>query len=210
MIKRLLCCALLVGTITQANVYQLTHDFLDRFDEIEAQEDVEVLMKEYISKLTIFSDYPENINVKGEGGRTALMLAVIDGNAEMVKLLLDRGASVKVEDDNGFTPMMHAIKQWVSVEGDISYIVRFVKPVSDIVNPERCIDLLLQHGAEQLELALLKVESSDACVEEREYENQHDTTLERFLAKFKRLHPKKLTERTVRRIRIHRLEKEQK
>ena len=43
-----------------------------------------------------------------QAGQTALMLAVSHGRADMVKMLLDAGASVNIQDEDGSTALMCA------------------------------------------------------------------------------------------------------
>ena len=66
----------------------------------------------------------------GDGcGRTALMYAAGSGSAEKIQLLIDAGADVNARDYCGKTALMYA----ASVYGD---------------NGQKCIDLLLQNGAD--------------------------------------------------------------
>jgi ankyrin repeat protein len=51
-----------------------------------------------------------NINAKGGEGTTALMLVAGDRNAEMVKLLLDKGADITIQDDDFETAEMFAAR----------------------------------------------------------------------------------------------------
>ena len=46
-----------------------------------------------------------DINVVGPGGQTPLMLAVLTGKTEVVKLLLEKGADVTIGEQDGYTPM---------------------------------------------------------------------------------------------------------
>ncbi len=41
-------------------------------------------------------------------GRTALMLAAVQGRAPLVALLIQRGAKIEAQDDDGITPLMWA------------------------------------------------------------------------------------------------------
>ncbi len=44
-------------------------------------------------------------------GRTALHFACMNGHAEMAQLLIDLGADINAQDNNGFTPLHHAAKK---------------------------------------------------------------------------------------------------
>jgi len=46
-----------------------------------------------------------NINVKGEGGQTPLMFAVLRGKEQAVKVLLEAGADATIGEQDGYTPM---------------------------------------------------------------------------------------------------------
>ena len=54
----------------------------------------------------------ERLDEKDEGGRTALMRASENGHTKVVKLLLDKGASVDEKDERGRTALV-----WASMEG---------------------------------------------------------------------------------------------
>ena len=61
-----------------------------------------------------------DVNVKQDGGCTALYLAAQEGYTEIVKLLLDKGADVNVETDAGFTPL------WISVQNGHTKVVELL------------------------------------------------------------------------------------
>ena len=92
MIKKLLYCTLMFGSMAQASIYQLTMDYWCGLDGLEACQEQEAIQS-YIAKLDGFLQYGSNIDLKGEDGRTALMLAMIYGNDQMVEALLSRDAS---------------------------------------------------------------------------------------------------------------------
>jgi ankyrin repeat protein len=49
-----------------------------------------------------------DVNAKGEGGITALMLASLNGRADIVRVLLDARAEVNASDKEGFTALLAA------------------------------------------------------------------------------------------------------
>ena len=55
-----------------------------------------------------------DVNGKGARGRTALTEAILVGDVEVVKLLLESGARVDIEDDDGYTPLAQALQRVVS------------------------------------------------------------------------------------------------
>lgn len=53
-------------------------------------------------------EYKANMDLRDEDGKTALMKAIPDGNADVPKLLIDAGANVNIADRNGRTALMYA------------------------------------------------------------------------------------------------------
>ena len=56
----------------------------------------------------VYSDLISNgqdINQRGPGGQTPLMNAVLSGQTEVVKALLELGADHKIPEKDGYTPM---------------------------------------------------------------------------------------------------------
>ena len=51
-----------------------------------------------------------NLNKQYENNKTALMIAVEQGQSEIVDILLSNGAKVNVQDENGWTPLMIAAR----------------------------------------------------------------------------------------------------
>mmetsp|Transcript_38339 Transcript_38339/g.92739 ORF Transcript_38339/g.92739 Transcript_38339/m.92739 type:complete len:205 (-) Transcript_38339:187-801(-) len=51
------------------------------------------------------SNSDTNINVKGKGGQTPLMFAVLSGRDQAVKVLLEAGADTTIGEKDGYTPM---------------------------------------------------------------------------------------------------------
>ena len=63
---------------------------------------------------------------KGYGGSTPLHLAITEKKLELVKKLLKKGAHLENKDDDGYTPLLKAVRDNA---------------------PEDIIDVLLEHGA---------------------------------------------------------------
>jgi ankyrin repeat protein len=55
-------------------------------------------------------DQGANIDAKGSGGATALMMACWWGHLDVVRLLLDRGANVNAKGPDGYTALMEAAR----------------------------------------------------------------------------------------------------
>ncbi|KAK0639607.1 ankyrin repeat-containing domain protein, partial [Cercophora newfieldiana] len=53
---------------------------------------------------------PENLDSLGFKSRTPLLFACLNGHLHIVRYLLERGVRVNIEDDNGSTPLTHAIQ----------------------------------------------------------------------------------------------------
>lgn len=49
-----------------------------------------------------------DVNARGPGSVTALLLAVLNGNTDAAKLLIEGGADVNAKSDDGGTPLMGA------------------------------------------------------------------------------------------------------
>lgn len=54
-----------------------------------------------------FIEYGMDVNER-KGGMTPLMYAARYSQAEIAKILIEKGADVKAKDDNGFTALKHA------------------------------------------------------------------------------------------------------
>ena len=63
-------------------------------------------------KLFLNSGLEFDINAEGIDGFTPLQYAVSSGNNEIVKVLLENGASVNKPDNSGATPIMNAVAQY--------------------------------------------------------------------------------------------------
>ncbi|MDX1957776.1 MAG: ankyrin repeat domain-containing protein [Leptospiraceae bacterium] len=61
-----------------------------------------------------------DINIKGEGGKTALSIALRRHQLPTAKLLLEKGCDINTKDDKGVTPLM-----WAVYEGNME-TVKFI------------------------------------------------------------------------------------
>mmetsp|Transcript_50941 Transcript_50941/g.131362 ORF Transcript_50941/g.131362 Transcript_50941/m.131362 type:complete len:198 (-) Transcript_50941:73-666(-) len=52
-----------------------------------------------------------DVDARGQGGTTALMLAAHEGNAGKIKELVVAGASINAQDDYGWTSLRYAVRQ---------------------------------------------------------------------------------------------------
>ena len=60
--------------------------------------------------LSALETYEPDLNLTDYSGRTALHTAAVSGQAEVVRWLLERGASVHVRDLNNETPLLTAVR----------------------------------------------------------------------------------------------------
>jgi ankyrin repeat protein len=68
-----------------------------------------------------------NINVRDKYGNTALMLASMTGDPEMINLLIKKGANVNARSDSGYTALMY-----VSSKGDTTTAKLLIKKGADV------------------------------------------------------------------------------
>lgn len=61
-----------------------------------------------IAQLKVLLDQGADINARNKEGETLLMLAALEGRAEIVRFLIDRGADVKARDGFGATALLYA------------------------------------------------------------------------------------------------------
>lgn len=72
---------------------------------------ITALNERNLEKIEFFIDHPDvDPDVQDELGMTPLMYAAIDGEREITQALLDKGAKPNIQDINGRTALMHAIK----------------------------------------------------------------------------------------------------
>ncbi|WP_051359856.1 ankyrin repeat domain-containing protein [Adhaeribacter aquaticus] len=60
---------------------------------------------------SLLDNEPDIVNTKDNKGYTLLHLAAQEGNGDLIKLLLERGADINALTEDGQSPMEIAIKQ---------------------------------------------------------------------------------------------------
>jgi len=50
-----------------------------------------------------------DVNTRGEGGISPLLIAAIEGHLDVVELLISKGADVNIKDDKGMTPLQFSV-----------------------------------------------------------------------------------------------------
>ncbi len=88
---------------------------------------IDAIKKEDFDTLAILVQEVDNIDIRVEDGRTALMLASKHGQAELVKLLIESGADVNARNANGGSPLMYA-----SIKADLETISRLLENGADV------------------------------------------------------------------------------
>ncbi len=70
-----------------------------------------------LAVVQLLSTKVKNIDAVNERGETALMLAIATGSPEIVSFLLDKGANVKVEDQDGHNLAYHLVQNYRPMGG---------------------------------------------------------------------------------------------
>lgn len=73
-----------------------------------------ILNSEHLLTVQILLDKGADVTLKDAHGWTALTFAAINGDAAVARLLLDRGAAVDEQGDDGATPLMWAAREAAS------------------------------------------------------------------------------------------------
>lgn len=114
---------------------------------------------EHIRRLLDFGEYVDLVSLDLSGnGETPLMLAARFNGVEVVEFLAERGASLEMKDNNGFTPIHHA-----SIGGKPANILRMIELGADVLTVcdgktaihiaaenghSEAVRVLLEHGAD--------------------------------------------------------------
>ncbi len=97
--------------------------------------------------LLLEHSFAEGVNVNGAGadGRTALLIATLQGDRELIQRLLEVGANVDLADQSDTTPIMIAAEH-----GDVqllrSFLSRSTKPDTTDASGRSAIHRALEHG----------------------------------------------------------------
>ena len=59
----------------------------------------------YIEILQILIQAEVDLNIQNEAGRTAILLAVMEGDVEAVRILIEAGADINIMTPEGVTPL---------------------------------------------------------------------------------------------------------
>ncbi len=78
---------------------------------VTSDEFLEAVEMGRINKVQQYINSGGDLNIRGDNGITALMIACDRGHIEIVKLLIAAGADVNAKDDEGFTAFCLADKE---------------------------------------------------------------------------------------------------
>ena len=88
---------------------------IDDFVDAKSQQDKDIVINWYIysnqiDKIrTVLKYYPEYVNAQDEEiMQTGLMYAINDGHTDIARLLIENGANVNIQNDDGYTALMYA------------------------------------------------------------------------------------------------------
>ena len=128
---------------------------------------------------------PIIINQKNIGGATALHIACRQANAEIVKILLENGASINIADNEGWTPLMRAslvanpeivemlIKKGAKAD-DFNSLGETAIVHATSSRCTQCLNIIIEHGnlLKTANLKTLKTQITDAFLVARNQEEQ--------------------------------------
>jgi ankyrin repeat protein len=77
--------------------------------------------------IALFMKAGMDVNVKGGGGETVLMLTAVNHNIELLKFLVDNGADVNAVNNDGYTTLM-----FVSSQGDAELAKLLIEKGADM------------------------------------------------------------------------------
>lgn len=93
-----------------------------------------------------------DINERGFDGSTALIIATTSGQAEIVKLLLERKADLSLADSKGQTALMHAV-----IKGHASLVETLLAAGAKVDAKDRHGMTALFHAAFRTDVALIEI-----------------------------------------------------
>jgi len=96
-----------------------------------------------------------DIDSKDNCGRTVLMYAAMNGHAEILRLLIDKGAAIGIQDNNGWTALM-----WAAIRGhaEIARVLIDKGADKDIQDNDGRTALMFATGRAHTEIARLLIE----------------------------------------------------
>jgi tetratricopeptide (TPR) repeat protein len=62
--------------------------------------------------ITAALDHGADVNARDENGRTALMIAAINGHLDVVRLLIGRGADINAKDNSSAAALAYSVNAW--------------------------------------------------------------------------------------------------
>lgn len=106
-----------------------------------------------------------NVNARDFASRTALMLAVIKGQTELAKFLVECGASVNAADDYGQTPLM-----WAAMGGNVHLVEFLIKKGANVnavdIHGNNALMMAIHGNKETIKILLkagAETKQTDAC-----------------------------------------------
>ena len=143
------------------------------------------------------------INQRNKGGATALHIACRESNLEIAKILIDNGANVNIQDNEGWTPLMRAsiannsdLVEYLLLKGAKANLLNSQNESalvhSAISRCTQCINHIIEKGnlIKNMNTLILKNQVADAFLIARNQENkQNQGVLESFLDYISKISP---------------------